>query len=60
MAAATEGKRHKVVEAEMRFEITIPDDLPKENSSRYAVERFKKLCEKLNNIKGVSVEYTLH
>lgn len=48
-----------VVEAEMRFEITVPDDIPKQNIPRYAVERFKKLCEKLNSIKDVTVEYTL-
>ncbi len=59
MAAEKEGKRHRVVEAAMRFEIAIPDDLPKENSKLYAEARFKKLCEKINGIKGVSVEYTI-
>lgn len=52
-------KRSKVVQARMRFEIDIPDDLPKENGEQYAVERFKKLCEKLNSIRGVGVDFTL-
>ena len=52
-------KRSKVISAAMRFEITLPDDLPKESGDKYALERFKKLCEKLNAIKGVSVEYSV-
>ncbi len=52
-------KRSKVILAAMRFEIVLPDDLPRENGDRYALERFKKLCDKLNSIKGVAVEYTL-
>ena len=59
MPVKNTAKLSKVVTASMRFEITLPDDLPKENGERYAVERFKKLCEKLNAIKGVKVEYTL-
>lgn len=52
-------KRSKVVQAKMRFEIDIPNDVPKENGERYALERFKKLCEKLDAIRGVKVEFTM-
>ncbi len=52
-------KFSKVITATMRFEITLPDDLPRENGERYAIERFRKLCEKLNAIRGVKVDYTL-
>lgn len=53
-------QRSRVVNADMRFEISIPKDIPKENAERYAVERFKKLCEKLNAIKGVKVDYNMN
>lgn len=52
-------KRSKVVQAKMRFEIDIPSDVPKENGEMYALERFKKLCEKLDAIRGVRVEFTM-
>ena len=52
-------KLSKVISATMRFEITLPHDLPKESGDRYALERFRKLCEKLNAIRGVAVEYTV-
>ena len=59
MPAKNTVKFSKVVTANMRFEITLPDDLPRENGERYAIERFRKLCEKLNAIRGVKVDYTL-
>ena len=59
MTTGKQPTRHKIVQASMRFDFVIPADMPKESADAYAQERFKKLCDKLNNIKGVSVEYTL-
>lgn len=52
--------RHKILEAAMRFDFAIPVDMPKENGEAYAKERLQKLCDKLNQIKGVNVEYVLN
>jgi len=50
-------KRHKILNVSARFDFEIPQDMPKENASIYAEERLKKLCEKINKIKGVHMEY---
>ena len=58
-APSTGCVRHRVVTATIRFDVALPSDLPKESYDEYAVERVKKICGKLNALKGLGVEYTL-
>lgn len=51
--------RRRIVSAVMRFDIELPESLPRESDQEYAEQKFRKICDKLNAIKGVSVEYTL-
>ena len=47
--------RKRSLTEELRFEFTIPPDVPKDKIDVYANERLKKICEKLNRINGLTV-----
>lgn len=49
--------RKRSLTEKIRFEFTIPADVPKDKIEVYANERLKKICEKLNRINGLSVTH---
>ena len=46
--SSTPGKRTKVLNPEIRWEFTIPDAVPEENTGVYAWEKLRRVCRGLN------------
>jgi len=53
----TKQNRVKVLNPEIRFEFTIPDDIPKENVGVYAWEKLRRVCRSIstNGVKAIPV-----
>lgn len=47
-------KREKVIATQVRFEFTIPDDVPQNRADMYIWEKLKRLCRGLSK-KGLKV-----
>jgi len=48
MAEKAVRKRIKVINPDIRFEFSVPDDVPTENMGLYAWEKLRRICKVLS------------